>query len=151
MPGRDLTHDDSAQRDILTAIQLIAVVGASMNPSRAAHGVMRYLIGRGYVCLPINPNYSNVLGQPCLPHLADLSAPVDLIDVFRNRAEIPGLTAEILALPWKPRLVFLQEGLSDAVSMAKLHEAGIDTIEDRCLYKEHWRLIGFHAPLPDAR
>lgn len=110
---------------------------------------MRYLQGRGYRCFPVNPKYPEILGEATVATLADLPMPVELIDVFRNIEYIPGLVEEILALPWKPRLVFLQEGLRDDRSMRRLMEAGIDVVQDRCLYKEHWRLIGIKSPRPD--
>jgi len=151
MTGNDITHRDTALLSILASTRTIAVVGASPNPTRAAHGVMRYLQGRGYHCLPVNPNYREILAQRTYPALADTTGEgAELIDVFRNIDYIPGLVDEILALPWQPKLVFLQEGLIDDESMQRLMDVGIDVVQDRCLYKEHWRLIGIRSPRPDG-
>lgn len=150
MPGHELSYADTALQALLESTRTIAVVGASPSPTRAAHGVMRYMQGRGYRCLPVNPRYPEILGEVTYPALADLPMAVELIDVFRNIEYIPGLVDEILALTWKPRLVFLQEGLRDDRSMGRFLEAGIDVVQDRCLYKEHWRLIGIRSPRPDG-
>ena len=45
----------------------IAIVGASPDPGRPSHGVIRYLMHQGYECVPVNPNARDVLGMPGLP------------------------------------------------------------------------------------
>ena len=77
-----------------------------------------------------------------MPRLAELETPCDLIDVFRASAHVPGHTDEILALPWKPRAVWLQEGIRDDASAARLEAAGIAVVQDRCIMVEHRRLLG---------
>ncbi|HEY8316828.1 MAG TPA: CoA-binding protein, partial [Gaiellaceae bacterium] len=69
---------------ILRDARTIAVVGASPDPSRTSHRVMRYLQGAGYRCIPVNPNAAEVLGERSYPSLADVPEPVDLVDVFRR-------------------------------------------------------------------
>ncbi|MCG3152599.1 MAG: putative protein YccU [bacterium] len=147
MTGRDLSQIDSALRAALEATQTIAIVGASPHPWRAAHGIMRYCQKQGYRCFPVNPNHDGVLGEPCYPRLSELPEPVQLINVFRQLDAIPSLVDEILALPWRPVWVWLQEGLRDAPNMQRLMDVGIDVVQDRCLYKEHWRLIGIAREL----
>lgn len=148
--AQDITHDDAALLTLLRdQVRTIAVVGASIHAWRAAHGVMRYCQGQGYRCLPVNPSHETVLSEPCVPSLADLPEPAELIDVFRNLEALPGLIREILVLPWRPAAVWLQEGLAHP-DVHLLHAAGIATVQDRCLFKEHWRLIGFHRPAPAA-
>ena len=149
MPGRDLSRDEPALKAILEAATTIAVFGASPNPSRASNGVMKYLLGRGYTCIPINPGYETILGQPCVPRLGALTQPVDVVDVFRRSEDIPAVADQVLALSWKPSLVFIQLGIRNDAAAARLMDAGIDVVQDRCLYVEHWRLIGMKSPLPD--
>ena len=55
-----------------------------------------------------------------------------MIDVFRNSSAIPALTEEILALDWKPKLVWMQLGVRDDDSAARLEAAGIAVIMNRC-------------------
>ena len=41
----------------------IAVVGASKNPSKYGHIVLRDLISRGYDAIPVNPHEDEILGE----------------------------------------------------------------------------------------
>ena len=72
---------------MLRATRRIAVVGASSDPGRPSHGVMRYLCTTGYDCVPVNPNARDVLGIPAFRSIVEAVAatgPVDLVDVFRR-------------------------------------------------------------------
>ncbi len=92
----------------------IAVVGASANPDRAGHEVYSYLVGTGdYRMYPVNPTITEIDGAPTYPSLADLPEPVDLVDVFRRSSELPGVLTDVLAMPVRPRTLWLQLGLYD--------------------------------------
>ena len=71
---------------LLHGAKTIAVVGASPKPHRASHGVMRFLQGKGYRCIPVNPGHAGetLLGETIYADLASIPVPVDLVDVFRN-------------------------------------------------------------------
>jgi uncharacterized protein len=132
-----MNHDNYPQnytQDWLAKVKTIAVVGASPNEARPSFGVMRFLISRGYIITPVNPGQAGgeILGQTVAAALADLSAPVDMIDVFRASDAIPAIADEILALPWKPKLVWLQLGIRNDAAAAKLEAAGITVIMNRC-------------------
>ena len=49
-------NSDEGIRDLLNTTKTIALVGASPDPERASHAVMRYMIDRGYRVFPVNPN-----------------------------------------------------------------------------------------------
>jgi predicted CoA-binding protein len=61
--------------------------------------------------------------------------------VFRNSAEIPALTEEVLALNPKPRAYWLQVGVTDPPSEARAEAAGIPTLSNACLMVLH-KLMG---------
>jgi uncharacterized protein len=119
---------------ILTETKTIALVGASPNAARPSHGVMRFLLQRGYDVTPVNPGQAGkqILGQTVAARLADLSGPVDMIDVFRAAETIPPLTDEILALSWKPKTVWMQLAIRHDDSARRLEGAGIQVVMDRC-------------------
>lgn len=132
-----MNHDSyphNYTQDWLAKVKTIAVVGASPNEARPSFGVMRFLIARGYAITPVNPGQAGgeILGQTVVTALADLTTPVDMIDVFRASDAIPAIADEILALPWKPKLVWLQLGIRNAAAAAKLEAAGITVIMNRC-------------------
>jgi predicted CoA-binding protein len=124
--------------EILRTARTIAVVGASPDPSRTSHGVMRYLQRVGYRCIPINPNADEVLGERCYPSLADLPEPVDLVDVFR-RAEYCADVAREAAAIGAPAL-WLQLGLRSTEARDVAAEAGMEYVEDACTAVVHRRL-----------
>lgn len=132
-----MSHDHYPQgytQGWLARVKSIAVVGASPNAARPSYGVMRLLISRGYDVTPVNPGQAGgeILGRTAEASLADLAAPVDMIDVFRASEAIPAIADEILALPWKPKLVWLQLGIRNDDAARKLEAAGIAVIMNRC-------------------
>jgi predicted CoA-binding protein len=133
---------DDALRDLLRSTRSIAVLGIKSGDADEAFRVPRYLQARGYRILPVNPKLDRVLGEPAVASLADVSAPYELLDVFRAPAHLPAHVDEILALASPPRAVWFQEGIRDDRSAARLREAGIQVIQDRCLMVEHARLLG---------
>ena len=124
--------------EILRTARTIAVVGASPNTSRTSHGVMRYLQGVGYRCIPVNPNADAVLGERCYPSLADVPEAIDLVDVFR-RAEYCADVAREAAATGAPAL-WLQLGLRSAEARDVAEEAGMEYVEDACTAVVHRRL-----------
>lgn len=66
--------------------------------------------------------------------LADAAAaagPLDVVNIFRRSAAVPGLLPELLAV--RPRLVWMQVGVSDVPTRDALEAAGIAVVMNRCL------------------
>jgi acyl-CoA synthetase (NDP forming) len=59
----------------------VAVVGASKDPSKAGHQVVRTLLAAGYLgkIYPVNPNEKEILDLPCYSSIAEIKEPLDLI------------------------------------------------------------------------
>ncbi len=131
--------DDLITR-ILKEAKTIAVVGLSDNPAKASHGVGRYLLSQGYDLLPVNPNSPQVLGRKAFPDLASIDRPVDVVQLFRPSAEIPPFVDQAIAI--KARTVWMQEGIYHAEAGRKAEQAGLQVVMNRCMMKEHYRLIG---------
>ncbi len=132
-----MNHDhypDSYISGVLAECKTIALVGASPNEARPSFGVMRFLLGKGYKVTPVNPGQAGkeILGQKVSATLADLSEPVDMIDVFRASQAIPALADEILALPWRPKVVWMQLAIRDDAAAKRLEAAGIKVVMNRC-------------------
>jgi predicted CoA-binding protein len=134
--------DDASLRRLLEQTRRIAVLGIKAGEGDDAYRVPQYMQRAGYRILPVSPKLESVLGERCVRTLAELAEPAELIDVFRAPANIPAHTDEILALPWRPRGVWLQLGIRDDASAARLEAAGIQVVQDLCLMVEHRRLIG---------
>ncbi|MDH4981062.1 CoA-binding protein [Hyphomicrobium sp. D-2] len=137
-------YSDDYIVDILRAARVIAVLGASPNPARPSYGVMQYLIGKGYTVHPVNPGHagSTILGRTVYVRLADVPAPVDLVDIFRNQNALLDATRQAIAD--KDRLslgtVWMQLGLSDVQAAQEAEAAGLQVVMNRCPKIEYARL-----------
>jgi predicted CoA-binding protein len=142
-----LVDDDAGLARILREAKTVAVLGAKAQPQEPAHYVPAYLQARGYRVIPVNPILAGqpILGETVLATLADLTEPVDVIDVFRRPEFLPGHAREILALPWRPRVVWFQLGIRHDGAAGELARAGIDVVQDRCMMPEHRRLMNQRA------
>lgn len=115
---------------ILRDARTIAVVGASPDPRRASHGVMRYLLEQGYRCVPVNPTCGEVLGIPAVAALTEIGEPVDLVDVFRRPGFCPGHAREAVAIGAKA--LWLQLGIVSDEARRIAEQAGIAYVENAC-------------------
>src|SRR4051794_38049124 len=100
---------DDVLTKLLTEAQTIAVVGASNNPERASHGIMKKLLHAGYRVIPVNPKEAEVLGQPAYPSLDDVPGEIDIVDVF-VRADAVGPVAEA-AVRKHAKVLWMQLGI----------------------------------------
>lgn len=126
---------------LLRAAKRIAVVGLSSDPFRPSHSVAQYLQRAGYEIIGVHPGGGTVLGVPRLPDLraARATGPLDIVDIFRRSAAIPGMLEDLLAV--RPKLVWMQLGVEDAPTARALSAAGILVVQDHCLAVEHRALL----------
>ena len=139
----NLIDDDAGLARILREARTVGVLGAKAQPAEPAHYVPAYLADQGYRVLPVNPTLlgTKIFGEPVAATLADLPGPVDVVEVFRRPEYLPGHAAEILALPWRPAVVWFQLGIRNDAAAERLARAGIRVVQDRCMMPEHRRLL----------
>jgi len=125
---------------ILSAARTIAVVGLSGKRFRPSYGVAEYLKRAGYRIIPVNPNEREVLGEKCYPDLDSISEPVDIVDIFRRAEHVPEIVEA--AIRRGAKLVWMQESVVHEAAAQRAETAGIAVVMDRCILKEHRRLLG---------
>ncbi|WEX11611.1 CoA-binding protein [Chelativorans sp. AA-79] len=145
------TYDNAYIAGILGSVRSIAVLGASPKADRPSFSVMSFLMRRGYRVFPVNPGQAGkeIAGAMTYARLAELPEPVDMVDVFRSSAAIPGVANEVLAMDPLPRVVWMQLRIRDDASAARLEESGIKVVMNRCPAIEIPRLereIGWKGP-----
>lgn len=128
---------------LLSQVKTIAVVGLSPKPERPSFAVARAMQTFGYRIVPVRPAVDAVLGEKAYARLADIPFPVDVINVFRESAAIPGVVEEVLAA--QPTLaaqaLWIQEGIFHAAAAEKARAAGLTVVMDRCIYKDYIRYL----------
>ncbi|MEA2621292.1 MAG: uncharacterized protein QOH61_202 [Chloroflexota bacterium] len=133
--------DVDGSLDLLRRSKRLAIVGASPDPGRPSHTVMRYLQHHGYECVPINPNARDVLGTRCYRTLEDAvrdTGPFDIVDVFRR----PEHAADVArsAVETGARALWLQLGVVSWEAAEIASAGGLDVVMDRCTAMDHRRL-----------
>ncbi|MFJ6149689.1 MULTISPECIES: CoA-binding protein [Micromonospora] len=121
-------------QQILADSAVIAVVGASRDPSKAAHRVPLQMQQYGWRIIPVNPTVDELFGERAYKTLADIPHPVDMVDVFRPAADAVQVVREAAAIG--APAVWLQLGIVSAEARQIAEEAGMDYVEDRCLAVE---------------
>lgn len=136
-------YDDNYIRGILTSVKTIALLGASPNAERPSYGVMKFLLGRGYRVIPVNPGQAGkeILGQKVYATLADIPEPIDMVDVFRAAEYLPVIVDDALALPQKPKVIWGQLSVRHDEAAAKAEAAGLQVVMNRCPAIEYPRLV----------
>jgi uncharacterized protein len=118
----------------------VAIVGLSANHLRASYFVGFYLKRHGYRVIPVNPREKEIFGEKSVGSLADLSGPIDIVNVFRAPDALPGIARDAVAIGaktlWCQFTVINEEG-------GRIAEAGgMSVVMDRCIKVEHARYIG---------
>ena len=121
--------------DILTRYKTIAVVGLSSNPARPSHGVAEYLQSTGYQIIPVNPNETDVLGEPSYARLEDAPQKIEIVDIFRRPEEVP--PAVDAAIRAGAKVVWMQLGIINEAAAEKAQAAGLTVVMDACMLIEH--------------
>lgn len=140
---RHLLTDSSQIRALLQRTRRVAVLGIKPE-SRAdqpAFFVPEYAQGAGYEIVPVPvyyPDVTEILGEPVVRRLSDVSPPVDLVNVFRRPEMLPAHLDDLLAA--RPSAVWMQSGIRHEEVAESLARAGIDVVQNRCLMVELQRM-----------
>ena len=137
-----IPYSDAQLRAILQRVKTIAMVGASSNWNRPSYFVMKYLQGKGYRVIPVNPGIAGqmLLGETVYASLRDIPEPIDMVDVFRPARDAPAIVEDAIAIGAK--VVWMQLGIRNDEAAAIAEKAGIEVVMNRCPKIEFGRLGG---------
>ena len=79
-----------------------------------------------------------MLGVPCVPSLAEIEEPIDLVDVFRRAEACPEVARDAVAVGAKA--VWLPLRLVSPEARRIATESGLDYVEDECTAIVHRRI-----------
>ncbi len=128
-------------KKILSNSKTVAVVGISPKEDRASHIVASYLKSKGYHIIPVRPDGEEILGEKVYHSLAEIprEIEVEVVDIFRKSEEVPPIVDE--AIRRGAKVVWMQEGVIHHEAGEKAQKAGLKVVMDRCMKKEHQKLI----------
>jgi predicted CoA-binding protein len=140
-----MNHDsypDSYIRGILNTVKSIAMVGASEKENRPSYFAFKYLLERGYNMIPINPGHAgeDLLGRRIYARLADVTEPIDMVDIFRASRYARSIIEEALALKPRPQVIWMQLGVRNDEAAALAEANGLKVVMNRCPKIEYGRL-----------
>lgn len=138
----NLLADDASIGKLLAATKRVAVLGikTEQQASQPAFYVAEYLVSAGLDVVPVPvyyPKVTRILDLKVYRTLAEVPGEIDLVDVFRRAEDVSAHMEDLLAA--RPKAVWLQLGIRNEEVAAKLAEAGIKVVQDRCLMVEHRR------------
>jgi predicted CoA-binding protein len=125
--------------EILRSCHSIAVVGLSSKRYRPSYGVAEYMQSAGYRIIPVNPFEQTILGEKAYADLAKIPEHVDIVDIFRRSEFVPEIVEA--AIRAGARAIWMQEGVIHEGAAAKARAAGLEVVMDRCILKEHRRMM----------
>ena len=142
LPAGSTSYPDADLRRIYREARTIAMVGASPKWVRPSYFVMRYLQGKGYRVIPVNPLALDapILGEQVYPDLESIPEPIDVVDVFRRPSDVPGIAESAVKIGAK--VLWLQLGIRSPEAATIAGIAGLKVIEDKCMKIEFGRLSG---------
>ena len=133
--------NDNEMKETLSTCRTIAVVGISPKEDRISYGVASYLKSRGYRIIPVRPDGDRILGEKVYHRLIDIppEIEIDVVVVFRRSEDVPPVAEE--AIQRGAKVVWMQEGVVNEEAGARADGAGLKVVMDRCMMKEHQRLL----------
>lgn len=128
-------------KEMLLNVKTIAIVGISPKEDRPSYVVASYLKSKGYRILPVRPDGDTILGEKVYSNLMEIpkEIEVDLVDIFRKSDEVLPIVEE--AIQRGVKVVWMQEGVISPEAGMKAERAGLSVVMDRCIKKEHQRLL----------
>lgn len=125
---------------ILKDSRTIAIVGLSVKPERASHGVALYLQQHGYRIVPVNPTYAgqDILGEKVHASLQEAGASgirIDIVDCFRKAEEMLPVARDAVAI--RAACLWMQIGVINQAASDLAAAAGLDVVMDQCIKVQH--------------
>jgi len=123
--------------EILKNSRTIAIVGASPKEDKPSYRVFSYLKSEGYDLIPVNPSFTEILGEKSYPDLLSVPRVVDVVDIFRRPEDVLPIVEQAIRI--KAKVVWMQEGIVNDAAARIAQQAGLKVVMDHCMRKEHIR------------
>ena len=135
IPEQNATDPEISR--ILEEYKVVAVVGLSQKTHRESFQVASFLQDHGYTIIPVNPKYTEVLGQKCYASLGDIPGPIDIVDIFRKPEAVPEIVD--MAIKVNAKVIWMQQGIAHNKAADKARAHGLDVVMSKCIKVEYMR------------
>jgi len=141
-----MSYSDDLLEGVLKKVRTVAMVGASPKSVRPSNFVMKFLQGKGYRVIPVNPGQvgKKIHGETVYASLSDIPDSFDMVDIFRRSEAVGPIMEETIELAEAKgvSVVWMQLGVFDSAAASLGEDYGLTVIMDRCPKIEYTRLIG---------
>lgn len=142
----ELHYSDQYIKTILQEVRTIAMVGCSAKWSRPSNFAMKYLQGKGFRVIPVNPRYAGeeILGETVYGSLEDIPVSIDMVDLFLKSSSVGPMVDLAITQAKEKRImvVWMQLGVRDDEAAQRASEANLKVVMNRCPKIEYGRLYG---------
>ena len=124
-------------KDILSKYKFIAMIGVSIDHTKASTIVMKYMQKYGFKVYPVNPSAKGqkILGEEVFAKITDIKEQVDIVDVFRPSREVLDIAKDTVNIGAK--VLWLQLGIRSEEAKKITKKNKIKYIEDKCTKIEY--------------
>ncbi len=132
---------DELVKELLTAPKTYAIVGASHKKNRPSYIVMKYLINKGFNCIPVNPGLvgKTIMDKKVFGSIEEIDVPIDVVDIFRISDAAYEVTEQAIAV--KAKAVWMQIKVVNPQAAQLATDAGLQVVMNRCPKNEYVRLF----------
>ena len=119
-----MTEDEKI--DQFLAAKAFAVAGASDDPYKYGHRCYKCLLQKGRKAYPVNPNATQVLGNPVFANLSSLPENCDSLSIITP----PPVTEKVVdeAIKCGIKHIWMQPGAESRSAIEKAEAAGLNVI-----------------------
>jgi len=123
-------------KEIFQETKTIAVLGLSPDPSKASHGVAKYLQNQGFKIVPVYPKEDEILGEKVYRSLSEIPFEVDMVDIFRKPNALD-MIADACIERGDIKVFWAQIGIVNNEACEKAKNAGMKVVQNMCSMVEH--------------
>ena len=124
------------------AAKKIAVAGASRDPKKFGHNILKELSNKGYEVYPVNPEADEIAGFKCYRKLSDLPVDVAHLHVVTNKSRSAEIVRQASDRGIKNIWLQLSSDSPEALEMIKTNK--LDAVSKRCILMYAEPVKGFH-------
>ena len=120
----------------------MAIAGASRDPKKFGHLILKAMEEKGIDSYPINPHAESILNKTCYKDIATLPEDVDRLIICTNKNITTAIVDEAIQKGIKH--IWIQQTSETKEAVEKAEAAGINLIYNKCVFMFAEPVNGIH-------